>query len=71
MLGAAAPVPWRAREAEAVLEGFQIDRMLIAEAVEAALADAMPLADNRYKIGLFRAILVDALEEIWELRPAV
>lgn len=71
VLGAAAPVPWRAREAEAVLEGFQIDRMLIAEAVDAALADAMPLADNRYKIGLFKAILVDALEEIWELRPQV
>jgi xanthine dehydrogenase YagS FAD-binding subunit len=71
VLGAAAPVPWRAREAEAVLEGFQIDRMLIAEAVDAALADAIPLADNRYKIGLFKAILVDALEEIWELRPQV
>lgn len=71
VLGAAAPIPWRAREAEAVLEGFQIDRMLIAEAVEAALADAIPLADNRYKVGLFKALLVDALEEIWELRPAV
>lgn len=69
VLGAAAPVPWRAREAETVLEGFQIDRMLIAEAVDAALADAVPLADNRYKVGLFRALLVDALEEIWELRP--
>lgn len=71
VLGAAAPVPWRAREAEAVLEGFQIDRMLIAEAVNAALADAMPLADNHYKVGLFKALMVDALEEIWELRPAV
>ena len=69
VLGAAAPIPWRARDAETVLEGFQIDRMLIAEAVEAALSDAMPLADNRYKVGLFRALLVDALEEIWELRP--
>lgn len=71
VLGAAAPVPWRSHEAEAVLKGFQIDRMLIAEAVEAALGDAAPLADNRYKIGLFRALLVDALEEVWELRPAV
>jgi xanthine dehydrogenase YagS FAD-binding subunit len=69
VLGSAAPVPWRAREAEAVLDGFQIDRMLIAEAVSAALADAIPLADNRYKVGLFKALLVDALEEIWELRP--
>jgi xanthine dehydrogenase YagS FAD-binding subunit len=71
VLGAAAPMPWRAREAEAILEGFQIDRMLIAEAVDAALADAMPLADNGYKVGLFRALLVDALEEVWELRPTV
>lgn len=69
VLGAAAPTPWRAREAEVVLEGFQIDRMLIAQAVDAALADAAPLADNRYKVGLFRALLVNALEEIWELRP--
>lgn len=71
VLGAAAPVPWRSREAEAVLRGFQIDRMLIAEAVDAALGDAAPLADNRYKVGLFRALLVDALEEVWELRPIV
>ena len=71
VLGAAAPIPWRSTEAEAVLEGFQIDRMLIAEAVDAALADAAPLSDNRYKVGLFRALLVDALEEIWELRPTV
>lgn len=71
VLGAAAPVPWRAKEAEAVLEGFQIDRMLIAEAVDAALEDAIPLADNKYKVGLLRALLVDALEEIWELRPTV
>jgi xanthine dehydrogenase YagS FAD-binding subunit len=69
VLGSAAPVPWRAREAEAVLDGFQIDRMLIAEAVAAALEDAAPLADNRYKVGLFKALLVDALEEIWELKP--
>jgi xanthine dehydrogenase YagS FAD-binding subunit len=69
VLGSAAPIPWRAREAEAILEGFQIDRMLIAEAVAAALAEAVPLADNQYKVGLFKALLVDALEEIWELRP--
>jgi xanthine dehydrogenase YagS FAD-binding subunit len=71
VLGAAAPIPWRALEAEAVLDGFPIDRMLIAEAVDAALGEAVPLADNRYKVGLFRALLVDALEEVWELRPTV
>jgi xanthine dehydrogenase YagS FAD-binding subunit len=69
VLGAAAPVPWRAREAEAILEGFQMDRLLIAEAVEAAFADAVPLVDNQYKVGLFKALLVDALEDIWGLRP--
>ena len=71
VLGAAAPVPWRAREAESVLRGFQVDRTLIARAVDAALADAVPLPDNRYKVNLFRALMIDALEETWQLRPAI
>lgn len=70
VLGAAAPVPWRAREAEAVLRGFQVDRTLIARAVDAAMAEAMPLPDNRFKVELFRALMIDALEEAWQLRPA-
>jgi hypothetical protein len=34
------------------------------------MADAMPLADNRYKIGLFRTLLVGAPEEVARLKPS-
>ena len=64
VLGAAAPVPWRAREAESRLVGKVPTREVIGEAADAAMADAMPLADNRYKVELFRTLLIDALEEV-------
>lgn len=69
VLGAAAPIPWRAVEAEAVLLGAHPDRVTIARAADAAMADAMPLSENGYKVGLFRALLIDALEEVAGLRP--
>ena len=66
VLGAAAPVPWRATAAEAVLAGRRIDEALAAKAAHAALAGATPLSDNGYKLPLFetlvqRAILAAAL----------
>jgi xanthine dehydrogenase YagS FAD-binding subunit len=71
VLGAAAPVPWRSREAEAQLVGREPTPRLVQLAADAAVADAMPLADNRYKVDLFRSMLVDSLEEICGLsRPA-
>jgi len=69
ILGAAAPTPWRSREAESGLIGREPTRALIREAADAALADALPLADNRYKTGLFRDLLVEALESVSGLRP--
>jgi xanthine dehydrogenase YagS FAD-binding subunit len=69
ILGAAAPTPWRSREAESGLIGREPTPALIREAADAALADALPLADNRYKIGLFRDLLVEALESVSGLRP--
>jgi xanthine dehydrogenase YagS FAD-binding subunit len=68
VLGAAAPVPWRSREAESELIGRVATRRIVEEAAETAMADAMPLADNRYKIALFRPLLIDALEEVAGLR---
>ena len=69
VLGAAAPMPWRAVEAETVLLGSVPDRGSIARAADAAMADAMPLAENRYKVGLFRALLIDSLEEVAGISP--
>jgi xanthine dehydrogenase YagS FAD-binding subunit len=67
VLGAAAPVPWRAREAEAVLAGRRVDAAVAAEAARAALARATPLAENGYKVtvletALRRAVLAAAGE---------
>ncbi len=70
VLGAAAPVPWRAREAEAELLGREPSARAVRVAADAAMADAMPLADNRYKIELFRNLLVASLEEVCGLRPS-
>jgi carbon-monoxide dehydrogenase medium subunit len=46
-LGAVAPVPLRAREAEARLEGQAMSPALIEEAAELAVAAAQPISDQR------------------------
>ena len=50
VLGAAAPVPIRATEAEKYLEGKKLDAETAAEAARIALADAIPLGRNAYKV---------------------
>jgi xanthine dehydrogenase YagS FAD-binding subunit len=55
VLGAAAPVPWRAREAERVLVGRRVDAASADEAARAALARARPLSENGYKLPILVA----------------
>jgi len=57
VLGAAAPVPWRARKAEAALTGKRIDEAAADAAAQAAVDGATPLAQNRHKLQLFRIIV--------------
>ena len=57
VLGAAAPVPWRARQAETLLAGARIDSATAAAAGEAALAGATPLSQNAYKLPLLAALV--------------
>jgi xanthine dehydrogenase YagS FAD-binding subunit len=57
VLGAAAPVPHRAKEAEAALQGKAIDESSARAAAKAALAGAVPLARNAYKVPVFEAII--------------
>lgn len=52
VLGAAAPVPWRAKAAEAVLKGNRLTPELVSQAARAALEGATPLRDNGYKLRL-------------------
>jgi xanthine dehydrogenase YagS FAD-binding subunit len=57
VLGAAAPVPHRAKEAEAAVVGKRIDENLARAAARAALKDAEPLANNEYKLPLFENLI--------------
>jgi xanthine dehydrogenase YagS FAD-binding subunit len=61
VLGAAAPVPHRARSAEAILLGRCIDGAVAAEASRAALSGAKPLSKNRYKLPIFEALVRRAI----------
>jgi xanthine dehydrogenase YagS FAD-binding subunit len=57
VLGAAAPVPYRARAAEAVLVGKRIDSELALTAAQAAMRGAAPLSQNAYKLPVFEALI--------------
>jgi len=57
ILGAAAPVPHRAKAAENILIGRHVDDAAAREAAHAALADATPLTKNAYKLPLFETLV--------------
>lgn len=57
VIGSAAPVPWRAKAAEALIEGRKIDGALAARAGEAALEGATPLGKNAYKLPMVAAVV--------------
>lgn len=57
VLGAAAPVPWRAKSAEAVLGGRVVDERAAEAAANAAMQGMTPLSQNEYKLPVFRAVI--------------
>jgi xanthine dehydrogenase YagS FAD-binding subunit len=57
ILGAAAPVPHRAKTAEQALIGRQIDEGVARQAARAALDGATPLTKNAYKLPLFETLV--------------
>jgi xanthine dehydrogenase YagS FAD-binding subunit len=57
ILGAAAPIPWRAQSAERVLAGNAINEETARAAAKAALQGATPLANNFYKLPIFEAVV--------------
>lgn len=60
-LGAVAPMPLRAQEAEASLLGRPVDERTAAEVAEAALAGARPLSGNAYKVEIAKTLVRRAL----------
>ena len=57
VLGSVAPVPWRMKKAEALVEGQRIDAALAARAGAIAIEGATPLARNEYKLQLVTAVV--------------
>jgi xanthine dehydrogenase YagS FAD-binding subunit len=68
VLSGAAPVPWRSAEAEKVIKGRRPERDRAATAAEAAVKNAEPMAQNEYKIPLFRGLIEQQLMAIAETR---
>ena len=60
-LGGVATVPWRAREAEALLKGKRLDEDSARAAAEAAFAGARSREHNAFKISLGKQTVVRAL----------
>jgi xanthine dehydrogenase YagS FAD-binding subunit len=64
VLGGVAPVPWRARDAEKLLEGRALDDAACQAAADAALEPAEPLKDNGYKVPLGRELVRRTLRRL-------
>lgn len=64
VLGGVAPAPHRSASAEAMLNGIDpaLERERFADAGDEALSGARPLAHNRYKIPLAKALVIRVLE---------
>ncbi len=61
VLGGAAPIPRRARDAEAALLGRSVDKDTAAAAARAALNGATPLAKNGYKLPILATLVRRAI----------
>jgi xanthine dehydrogenase YagS FAD-binding subunit len=62
-LGGVATVPWRAREAEALIKGERLDDALAVRAADAAFAGATARKHNAFKIALGKRVVVRALHQ--------
>jgi xanthine dehydrogenase YagS FAD-binding subunit len=61
VLGQVAPIPWRSREAEQVLQGKSLSEATAAAAGAAAVRSAKPLSQNGYKVQLTRVAVKRAV----------
>jgi xanthine dehydrogenase YagS FAD-binding subunit len=62
-LGGVATIPWRAREAEALLKGQKFDDTLAMRAAEAAFTGAAGRKHNAFKIALGKRVVARALHQ--------
>ena len=64
VLGAVAPIPYRAKQAEQALTGKPLNAETAQAAAEAALAGAQPLSQNAYKVPIAKTLIRRALMEL-------
>jgi xanthine dehydrogenase YagS FAD-binding subunit len=62
-LGGVSALPWRAREAEALLKGKRLDDATLDAAAEKAFAEARPKTHNAFKVELGKRTLKRALRQ--------
>ena len=61
VMGAVAPVPWRAEAAERALAGQRVTGETAAAAADAAVRDARPMSGNAYKVQIARTAVKRAI----------
>ncbi len=64
LLGGVAPVPWRLKKAEDILNGKILTEETVKQAAKEALTEARPLAENAYKKDLVEAALFKAAQAL-------
>lgn len=64
VLSGVAPVPWRAVDAEEVLNGSRLDDETVFRAAAASVADARPMTHNGYKVELVRGLTEETLRTL-------
>ncbi len=66
VLGAVAPMPYRAEAAEEVIKGKAVTEGIASKAAEKALKDAKPLSRNTYKIEIAKTLVKRLIMELCE-----
>jgi xanthine dehydrogenase YagS FAD-binding subunit len=66
VLGAVAPVPYRAKAAEEMIMGRTISKSLAAEAAEKALQGAKPLSMNAYKVEITKTLVRRVILDVFD-----
>ncbi|HEY7055698.1 MAG TPA: hypothetical protein VH458_04195, partial [Vicinamibacterales bacterium] len=61
VMGAVAPIPWRAQAAEQALAGKTLTEETAMRAADAAVAGAKPMSGNKYKVQLARTAVKRAI----------
>lgn len=61
VLGAAAPIPWRVKDAENFIKGKAITTETARQTAAEAMKGATPLDKNEYKVSVFKAVVMRTL----------